>query len=54
MLVNQDITKDVTVVSDFPLNGKRTLQKQPPKCVLQICVWQLLLKLFKMYVKESI
>ena len=52
--MKQDITKDVTVVSDFLLNGKRTLQKQPLKCVLQICVWQLLLKSFKMYVKESI
>ena len=31
----------------WPLKGESTLQKQPPKGVLQICVWQLLLKSFK-------
>ena len=31
----------------WPLKGESTLQKQPPKGVLQICVWQLLLKLIK-------
>ena len=30
----------------LPLTGKNTLQKQPPG-VLEICVWQLLLKSFK-------
>ena len=31
----------------WPLKGESTLQKQPPKGDLQICVWQLLLKSFK-------
>ena len=30
-----------------PLKGESTLQEQPPKSVLQIYVWQLLLKSFK-------
>ena len=31
----------------WPLKGASTLLKQPPKGILQICVWQLLLKLFE-------
>ena len=31
----------------WPLKGESTLQKQPPRGVFQICVWQLLLKSFK-------
>ena len=31
----------------WPLKGESTLQKQTPKAILQICVWQLLLKSFK-------
>ena len=31
----------------WPLKGESILQKQPPKGVFQICVWQWLLKLFK-------
>ena len=31
----------------WPLKGESVLQKQPPKGVFQICVWQWLLKLFK-------
>ena len=37
----------------WPLEGENTLQKQQAKDVLQICLWQLLLKLSKMPVKES-
>ena len=31
----------------WPLKGESTLQKQLLKGVLQTCIWQLLLKLFK-------
>ena len=31
----------------WPLKGASPLLKQPPKGILQICVWQLLLKLFE-------
>ena len=31
----------------WPLKGESILQKQPPKGVFQICVWQWSLKLFK-------
>ena len=31
----------------WPLKGESTLQKQPPRGVIQICVWQILSKSFK-------
>ena len=31
----------------WPFKGENTLQKHLPKGVLEICVWQLLLKLFR-------
>ena len=37
----------------WPLKWENTLQKQPPKRVLQICVWQLLLKSFKDVIESN-